>query len=112
MKLPLRYKFMVPIITAVVITSVISSFYIVEVVKDNYSKTSLTSMQHLADYLAGEVTSITNESISTAITLASSMESLTLENHQIPREALMDMLVKIQKEDNNLYGVWANWLPN
>lgn len=112
MKLSLKYKFMIPIITTVVITLVISNFYIVEVVKDNYSKTSLTSMQHLADQLAGEVSSITNESISTAITLASSVESLTLEGHQIPRDALMDILVSIQKEDSNLYGVWANWLPN
>lgn len=110
-KWALRYKLMVPILSAVIVLSAISSLYIIQLVENEYREEAYQSMEHLAAKVAGDISSITDDSITTAITLASTVEALTQEGSQIPRDSLMSMLVNIQKENKNLYGVWANWLP-
>lgn len=112
MKLPLRYKLIIPIVASVAILSMVSSYIIVGIVEDEYVAKSHKNMMNLSSKLALGMSSKIDDGITTAIAVSSAMEAFTVEGKQIPRELLMDVLVKIQKENKGLYGVWANWLPN
>lgn len=112
MKISLKYKIILPIITAVVLLSVISSFYILKIVEKEYTAESYKSMKRLASGIANSISSTMDDSVTTAITLASTMNSLSQQGNQISRDQIMNILVNVQKNNDGVYGVWANWLPN
>ncbi len=111
-KLSLKYKLIIPIVAAVVVLSIISNYVIIDIVKKEYTSTSYDKMRNMSAKLANAMITKIDDGITSAITLASTMQTLSQEGMQIPRDALMDILVSIQKSNKSLYGVWANWLPN
>lgn len=111
MKLPLRYKLMLPIVTAVVVLSIISSLYITNVVKEEYVANSMKSMEYLSNQLAIDASALIDDNINTAVNLAGTMEAVTQEDSQTNPETIMNILVKVKTEAERVYAAWVNWLP-
>ncbi|CCO50188.1 hypothetical protein VIBNISOn1_p0025 [Vibrio nigripulchritudo SOn1] len=112
-KVPLLYRFLIPILSSVILGIAVLSFTMISTVNKNYREAVLIAAGDSLAKNAAEIQGQVNESIQVTQALARSLSSLTADHENFNENAIMNLLYNTQQNNFGLfYGVWANWLPN
>lgn len=112
MKISFKMKIVLPVLISVLVAFIISSLVIFNSVKKESIKVATISASHELEKYAGSLSGDIRSSIHVAKTLANFAEITSSVNGKIPREEIMQLLIKVLEVNTALFDSWIVWEPN